>query len=153
MIRDIRKVYNKYKFYDYIDQDFSNYHIKSPEEFDVLYGGICWDFVVSLATDLLTEDIYCECYFSEVQKCNKTFGTHTYIIVDNKYWIECSWQKFKGIHIIESLKNIENLLLDYYNGDKIHTVRYDPIKSIGLTAEQFFEFLTKSGVDVYESVC
>ena len=52
MIREIRKVYNKYKSYDYIDPDFSNYQIKSTNEFEELYDGICWDFVVAIANEL-----------------------------------------------------------------------------------------------------
>lgn len=148
MIRDIRKVYNKYKSYDYIDQDFSNYHIKSTNEFEELYGGICWDFVVAIANELNKYDLSYKCYFSEVQKENKTIATHTYIIIDDTYWIECSWQKYKGIRMVDSFTDIENLLLRYYKCNEVHTVSYNPLKTVGKTDNQFFFHLNEYGKEL-----
>ena len=148
MIRDIRKVYNKYKSYDYIDPDFSNYHIKSTNEFEELYGGICWDFVVAIANELNKYDLSYKCYFSEVQKENKTIATHTYIIIDDTYWIECSWQKYKGIYIIDSFTDIEGLLLEFYNCDEVHTVIYNPLDTVGKTDKEFFSYLNLYGIEV-----
>lgn len=147
MIKDIRKVYNKFKDYDYIDPDFSTYYIKSPKEFDELGGGICWDFVVAIAKELNKYDIPYTCYFSEVQKRDKTVATHTYIIADG-YWIECSWQKYKGIRMVDSFKDIERLLLRYYNGDEIHTVIYSPLDTVGKTDKEFFSYLNLYGIEV-----
>jgi hypothetical protein len=147
MFKDIKKVFNKYKDYDYIDPDFATYFIKSPEEFDEQHGGICWDFVVAIANELNKYDIPYTCYFSEVQKRDKTVATHTYIIADG-YWIECSWQKYKGIRMVDSFTDIENLLLRYYKCNEVHTVSYNPLKTVGKTDNQFFFYLNEYGKEL-----
>lgn len=152
MIDYIKRCFNKFKDYDYIDvDDFSKYHIKYPKEFISEHGGICWDFVVSMAQYLTEHNVKYKCYFTEVQKDNKedeTVATHTYIIADKKYWIECSWQKYKGINVIQSFKDIEELLLKYYKCDNSYTVEYNPLNTCGLTEHEFFNYLNKYGKEV-----
>lgn len=149
MISDIRKVYNKYKNYDYIDPNFDNYHIKTPKEFDSLHGGICWDFVGPIAEELDHYDIPWKCYYTGIHKGNRTLATHTYIIADNKFWIECSWQKYKGTNIVSSYKDIEDLLLEEYRGDKAYTVEYDPRKTYGKSEKRFFDYLEQNGKELF----
>lgn len=149
MIYDIRKVYNKYKHYDYIEPNFKNYHIKTPKEFDYLNGGICWDFVGSIAKELDNYDIPWKCYYTVIRKGNKTETTHTYIIADNKYWIECSWNKYKGIHLVDSYKDIEDLLLHEYKGDNYSTLEYNPLETFNMTDEEFFDYLENHGKELH----
>lgn len=149
MISDIRKIYNKYKNYNYIDPNFDNYHIKTPKEFDSLHGGICWDFVGPIAEELDRYDIPWECYYTGIHKCDRTLATHTYIIADNKYWIECSWQKYKGLHVVDSFKDIENVLLEEYNGENVYSLKYNPLMTFGMSEEEFFEYLECNGQELF----
>lgn len=145
MINNIRKIFNKYKHYDYIDADFSKYRIKSPEEFYYFNGGICWDFVGSIAKELDKYDIPWKCYYTGIYKGDRTLATHTYIIADNKFWIECSWQKYKGTNIVSSYKDVEDLLVDTYHGEKVYTVEYNPLDTFGMTDYEFFDYLENNG--------
>ena len=149
MIDEIKKIYNKYKDYDYIDTDFNNYHIKTPREFNELKGGICWDFVGPIARELNKYDIPWKCYYTGIHKGYRTLATHTYIIVDGKYWIECSWQKYKGINNVGSFKDVEELLLEEYGGDKAYTVEYNPLATFGMTDSEFFDYLENNGRELF----
>jgi hypothetical protein len=149
MIQDIRKVYNKYKNYNYIDLNFDNYHIKTPKEFDSLQGGICWDFVGPIAEELDKYNIPWKCYYTGIHKGDRTLATHTYIIADGKYWIECSWRKYKGLNTISSYKDIEDLLLESYHGEKAYTVEYNPLDTFGMTDQEFFDYLEHYGKELF----
>lgn len=148
MILNILKIYNKYKNYNYIDTDFDNYHIKTSKEFDTLNGGICWDFVGPIAKELNKYDIPWKCYYTGIHKGSRTLATHTYIIADNNYWIECSWKKHKGINVVNSFRDVENLLLENYHGDKAYTVEYNPLDTFGMTDNEFFDYLEENGREV-----
>lgn len=142
-------IYDKYSKYEYINEDMSTYHIKNSFELDKSNGGICWDFMRGMSLALHKASYIHHCYFTEVQRDNKTIATHTYIIIRDgvfKYWIECAWDKHKGVNLIFSYKDVERLLKDEYNADELHTVVYDPMKVEGMTANEFFEYLNKYGV-------
>lgn len=148
MIEEIEEIYSKFKHYDYIDSDFSKYRIKTPKEFDEFNGGVCWDFVVAIAKELNKYKTPWKCYFTILNKGGRTLATHTYIIVDDKYWVECSWQKHKGVFVVNSFRDIENLLLKKYVADDIHTIEYDPLETPGMSDEEFFNYLESYGKEV-----
>lgn len=150
-LKSLYKIYNKYSKYDYIDCDITGYRIKSIDEFEKCNGGVCWDFMAPISDEINKIPYIHHCYFTEVQKGGKMIASHTYIIVRDTpfhYWIECAWQKNKGVHFIFSYKDIERLLKEEYNADEVHTIVYDPSAVEGYTANEFFEYLNKEGAEL-----
>ena len=149
----INEVFQKYSKYNYINTNIvnSDYHIKSQKEFDDLHGGICWDFIKPISSFLSANNIVSYSFFTGVYKNEKLVATHTYVIAsceEKLYWIECAWQYHKGIHIVESFSEIEELLKEFYNTDEVHTSLYNPYKSIGLTANEFINYVEDHGVEL-----
>lgn len=146
----IYAIYDKYSKYNYTEDDLSTHRIKNGFEFDKDKCGICWDFIRAMQLALYKNSFTIHyCYFTEVQKDNKTIATHTYIIVRDgpfSYWVECAWQKNKGVHLVFSYRDVERALKEEYSADETHTVGYDPMKVEGMTANEFFEYLNKYGV-------
>ena len=122
--------------YDYDDSDFN--HIKSPSELKQSGGGVCWDFVVAEASALQRQWLEYRGYFTGLHRNGRMIATHTYIIVEKMFWIECSWRKHHGVHNVKSYKEIVDLLMDEYGADEAHTLEYDPIKTVGMNDTQFF---------------
>ena len=150
-LEKVYSVYNKYSKYDYVEDDLSKHRIKNAFEFDKDKHGICWDFMRAMSLSLHKASYIHHCYFTEVQKENKTVATHTYIIVRDaqfRYWVECAWQKNKGVHLVFSYRDVERILKEEYNADEVHTVVYDPMKVEGMTADAFFAYLEKEGIEL-----
>lgn len=147
-LENIYKIYDKYSKYDYVEDDLSKHRIKNAFEFDKDKCGICWDFMRAMSLSLHNTSYIHHCYFTKVQKDNKTVATHTYIIVRDvqfRYWVECAWQKNKGVHLVFSYKDVERLLKEEYNADEVHTTVYNPMKVEGMTANEFFAYLNEYG--------
>lgn len=149
----IYEVFQKYNKYNYIDADVTdpNYHIKSLKEFDDLNGGICWDFIKPISNFLTTNNIVSYSFFTGIYKNKMLVASHTYVIAyceEKLYWIECAWQDHKGIHIVDSFSEIEELLKVIYNTDEVHTSLYNPYKSDGLTANEFIKYIEDHGVEL-----
>ena len=143
-------VYDKYSKYDYIYvDDISNYKIKRPNEFEASHGGICLDYMRPMSLAMHKNAFSHQCYFTELHKDNKTIATHTYIIVndfDFYYWVECAWQKHKGVYLVFSYKDVERILRNEYDADECYTVVYSPVKTEGMTADEFFKYLNNYGI-------
>lgn len=150
-LNKVYDVYNKYSECNYIDiSDISNYHIKTSDEFEKCRGGICWDFVIPISHMLDKYSIPFRCYFTELH-VRESVVTHTYVIIDDDqfhYWIECAWQKHKGVNLVFSYKDVERLLKETYNADEIHTVMYIPSKTEGMSSDEFFKYLNKKGIEL-----
>lgn len=149
----IYEVFQKYSKYNYIDTDIVNpdYHIKSQKEFDDLNGGICWDFIKPISNFLSDNNIVSYSFFTGVYKNERLVASHTYVIASCEgklYWIECVWHDYKGIHIVNSFSEIEELLKEFYNADEVHTSLYNPYKSVGLTANEFINYVEDHGVEL-----
>ena len=147
----INEVFQKYSKYNYINTNIvnSDYHIKSQKEFDDLHGGICWDFIKPISSFLSDNNIVSYSFFTGIYKNEKLVATHTYVIAsweEKLYWIECAWQDHKGIHVVNSFSKIEELLKEFYNADEVHTLLYNPYKSVGLTANEFINYVEDHGV-------
>lgn len=147
--RVLNYIYYKYENYNYIDTDFNNYKIKTLSQFNEQRSGTCWDFVIAMAYDLEYYNIPYKCYYTVVHNKNKTVATHTYIIANKKCWIECSWKLYKGISTVDSYADVEDLLVDYYNGTYVSTVEYNPIQTQGMTDRQFFNYLELNNIEAY----
>lgn len=153
MSNSIRAVFDKYSKYDYIDADITSadYHIKSKQEFDNLRGGICWDFIKPISSFLTANSTVSYSFFTGIYKHNKLIASHTYVLAsceEKLYWIECALQNYKGIHIVDSFSEIEELLKEFYNADEVHTSLYNPYKSDGLTANEFINYVEDHGVEL-----
>lgn len=150
ILQAVQSVYNKYKDYDYIDEDLSNYRIKSIKEFNSTKGGICWDFVGPIANDLTAMNIPWKCYFTGLHKNDEMIASHTYIITDSapRYWIECAWFKHHGLHKVSSFKVVESLLQKDYSADEAHTLIYNPFDAYGKSVDQFFNYLEEYALEL-----
>jgi len=150
-LSQLYRVCNEYSKYNYIDADFSNYHIKSVSEFNSRRGGVCWDFMAPMAKAIDDAGYIYHCYFTGLHKDDRMIGTHTYIIVRDgsfRYWIECAWQKNKGVHLVFSYKDVERLLKSEYHADEVYTVAYNPFDVVGMTDNEFFDYLEREGVEL-----
>lgn len=146
MMRNLWEVYNKFRDYDYEDMGTDReYHIKTPDEFEEVRGGVCWDFVGPMALELAKQGVPWKCYYTGIHKGHRTLATHTYIIAERHQWIECSWQKHKGIHHVDSFRDVVRLLLNTYQGSVGHTVIYNPLRTFGMSTDEFFEYLEEEG--------
>ena len=68
-------------------------------------------------------------------------ATYVYIIVENMFWIECSWLKRHGVHQVKAYNEIVDLLMDEYDADEAHTWEYKPLKTVGMNDTQFLSTL------------
>lgn len=153
MNNSIKAVFDKYSNYDYIDTSLegTDYHIKSSKEFDCLNGGICWDFIKPISSFLSANNIVSYSFFTGIYKNEKLIASHTYVLAyyeEKLYWIECAWLDHKGIHIVSSFSEIEELLKEFYSADEVHTLLYNPYKSDGLTADEFINYIEDHGVEL-----
>lgn len=93
------------------NKNFSKlYHLQSPDELINNKYGVCWDQVELERFYLSQQNIESKSYFI-IAYDNKQEPTHTFIVVKEEkyYWLEHSWQPYKGIHEYNSLYE---LLLD-----------------------------------------
>ena len=104
---------NKNRYLDSLENWDSNfdklYHLQSPEELIKTKCGVCWD-QVELERYLLEKDnIKLKSYFIIAHNENQT-KTHTFIVVEsnNYYWVENSWEPYRGIHEYKSLTELLN---------------------------------------------
>lgn len=141
--KDLKRLHDRLVADDYDDLGFD--HIKSPYELKQAGGGVCWDFVVAEATAIQRQWFEYRCYFTGLHRNGRMIATHTYIIVENQFWIECSWRKHHGVHHVKTYKEIVDLLMDEYGADESHTLEYDPLKTVGMNDTQFFAYLEESG--------
>ena len=92
-----------------VDENYSdNYILQSPNEIIKNKVGVCWDQVELERHYFKGNDWNIKTYFIvhyDKAKC----PTHTFLTFekDNKYyWFEHSWERFKGIHEYNSLKDL-----------------------------------------------
>ena len=89
------------------------YRLQSPQALIKSKYGVCWDQVELERYYLNQDKISHKSYF--IIAHNKDFiKTHTFIVVkdDKHYWLEHSWETYKGIHEYETF---EELILDIKN--------------------------------------
>lgn len=98
-----------------VDESYSdNYILQSPKEISKNKIGVCWDQVELERYYFKGNDWNIKTYFI-VHYDNDKCPTHTFLTFEknNKYyWFEHSWERFKGIHEYNSLKD---LLIDVRN--------------------------------------
>lgn len=89
------------------------YYLQSPQELIKNKYGVCWD-QVELERFYLTENnIESKSYFI-IAYGNEIDPTHTFIVVKSNqyYWLEHSWEPYRGIH---EYKSLNELLKDVKN--------------------------------------
>lgn len=92
----------------------TDYILQSPKMVKTNKIGVCWD-QVELERNYFKSSIFDIKTYFIVHYDNNNCPTHTFLTYkkNNKYyWFEHSWEKFKGIHEYNSLKN---LLIDVKN--------------------------------------
>ena len=101
---DLKNVYDDDESFDTIF--FSKYRLQIADTLISTKYGVCWDQVELERYYLEEENIMSKSYFI-VKYDNKNCPTHTFIVIDddkNYYWLEHSWEKYRGIHIYDSLE-------------------------------------------------
>lgn len=140
---------NSFKYDIYPDFDY--YTIKDAYELEETKIGICWDYVVNEATWLENKNLPYKCYYTNcVDKKGDTLAIHTYILIpwkDKYIYFESSWERYQGLHFVNSYKTIEKILKKILWASKVYTTKYLPLESIGYTDKEFFKYLTDFGVD------
>lgn len=100
------------KIHNNVDETFSsNYILQNPKEVIMNKVGVCWDQVELERYYFKSNPWNIKTYFI-VHYDNDKCPTHTFLTYEKEnryYWFEHSWEKFRGIHEYDSLKE---LLLD-----------------------------------------
>lgn len=101
--------------HDIVNQSFSeHYMLQTPQEVIANQLGVCWDQVELERYYFKGHDWNIKTFFLvhyDLDKC----PSHTFLTFEKNhkwYWFEHAWEKFKGIHAYETLKE---LLLDIQN--------------------------------------
>lgn len=83
------------------------YRLQSPEELIKNKYGVCWDQVELERFYLAKKNIESKSYFI-IAYDNKQEPTHTFIVVkaDKYYWLEHSWEPYRGVHEYNSLNEL-----------------------------------------------
>jgi len=144
--------------YDAVNELFSHkYILQSPKQIQESKIGVCWDQVEL--------ERY---YFNNVQLPIKTYflchydndkcPTHTFLVYEvakKFYWFEHSWEKYKGVHKYNTLKEllvdvrskfIETELNNNY--EKMNLILYEYIKpECGISVIEFYKHC-ESGINI-----
>lgn len=136
------------------EDDYNQYYVLSPNEFDKYNGGICWDYVLYQCDYFKKHfpSVKWNAYFYEFGT-SENYHTHTFMIfkLDNKYyWFESSWKNQIGIYQFksenEALEYIIGLLYyDQFNNNLAagYLIKYNPLdkKWIGMNDNEFLEYM------------
>lgn len=98
------------------DEYANNYILQSPNEVIKNKIGVCWDQVELERYYFKGNDWNVKTYFIVHDDGNKC-PTHTFLTYEknNKYyWFEHSWERFRGIHEYNSLKELLNDIKDKF---------------------------------------
>ena len=98
------------------DSNFGKlYHLQDPKDLIKNKYGVCWDQVELERFYLDKEKINSKSYFI-IAYDGKIEPTHTFIVVHkNKYyWLEHSWEPYRGIHEYETLDELLNDVKDKF---------------------------------------
>ena len=93
-----------------------DYILQSPNDIIKTKIGVCWDQVELERYYFKNFNLSIKTFFI-VYYDDDTCPTHTFLIFEkNKkyYWFEHSWEKFKGIHVYNTLKELLNDIKNKY---------------------------------------
>lgn len=105
------------------DKDWDNhfqekYLLQSPQTLIKTKYGVCWDQVELERYYLQKKNMKASSYFI-INYDGKIFPTHTFILVESEnecFWIEHSWEPYRGIHKFSSLsKCLEDIINKFNN--------------------------------------
>lgn len=147
LIKDFNNKLNKFEYKNSPNVLKDKYKICSPSQFYKNNGGVCWDFVVAQADFFNKNKIKYDCYLANIADKNriKTIGTHTFTIIRNNVWFESAFYKYRGIHENYNYFDVSKLILEYFGKSNIleGIYLYDPIKTINMNINQFFDYINK----------
>jgi len=140
--------YNKKHIFDY--ETYSDeYMLQSPKQIIKNKIGVCWDQVELERYYFKNSDLNIKTYFIVSYDDDKC-PTHTFLTYekDNKYyWLEHSWERFRGIHQYNSQKEllldvrnkfIKHELNNDYDKNKLFLYEYTKPK-YNISTEQFYK--------------
>lgn len=110
------------------------YYLQSPKELLEKKYGVCWDQVELERHLLEKKNIPSKSYFI-IAYDNKIEPTHTFLVVENikYYWIEHSWEPFRGIWEYNTLKELlEDVTLKFEK-----TIQNQKIKKYKLSLYEY----------------
>lgn len=130
------------------------YYLQTPNELLESKYGICWD-QVELERYLFNKyNINNKTYFIFL-KNNTTIPSHTFLTYqdNNKYyWFEHSWNKYKGIHEYNSIKELLNDInikfIQEYGNYKTYIYEYNK-PNYHITCNEFYKYIeTQKYIDI-----
>ena len=110
---------NKHEIFD--ESYIENYILQSPEELLINKIGTNWDIVELERNYLSNKGYFTKTYFLTYLDSRNI--NHSFLVVNDKekyYWIEHSWEKFRGIHEYSSLKELFLDLKSKFIKDKLN---------------------------------
>ena len=164
-IKSLNDELNKWKYAVVIDgkvitdpnkADWSKYKTHPINVMDKYKAGVCWDYVNYQHNMFKKNGYHDESYMFVMERNNNPndIVTHTFSILNidgKKYWFESSWSRHRGIHKVNSYKDVVNILREEYGTDNAYDVyKYNPDGlDKSLTNGEFFKRTTKNIVDTY----
>lgn len=144
---------------DAIDQVMQSgeYRIGKPEDLEKSKTGVCWDYTAYADKALYENGIPHRNIFWQN---GKTGQTHTFTLLSgdgnpmeiskNLLWMESAWESHKGLHKVNSVKDVISTLNKEYNvpwpqSFNAYTYDYPARNWTGLTADQFINKMYVNG--------
>lgn len=135
---------------DISDMDWSKYRTQPVQELAKTKTGLCWDFVNYQHAVLDSAGIPNKNYMAVYRRSNnpEDIITHTFTIAqigDKNYWIESAKWNDRGMHEVESFKDVIKHFRDTgYFGSKAYNVyEFNPDgMDKGLTDHEYFDRAT-----------
>ena len=125
----------------------SDYILQSPDQLMISKVGVCWD-QVELQREYFKDYQSVRTYFIVYYDGNKC-PTHTFLTYkkgDSYYWFEHAWERFKGFHKYDTMKDllndirgifISNELNDKCDGGNLVTYEYSKPK-YNISVDEFY---------------
>ena len=129
-----------------------DYRTQTIEQLKKSKCGVCWDFVNYQHDVFKKNGIPDKTYMFIMDRGKEGFITHTWSQVDlgdGQYWFENSFYKKRGLHKIQSEKDVIQSLRDEYDPSgklKFDVYQFNPDGlDKGLTDQEYFDRVTDSG--------
>ena len=144
---EILKFCSKIKYDNTTSEE--DYIIKTPYETLTQKSAVCYD-IVELESLLFEKANYeFKTYFAYEGLPITKYPTHTFLIFredNNYYWIECSWQSYKGIHgkfkdYSSSISYVTQQLKKSNNWTKVNIKEYKRFNYKGMNINQFGNYI------------
>lgn len=140
------------------DVDWSKYRTMPIDEFKKNKIGVCWDYVNYQHDECEKNGIPNENFMLVARRSNRPDDilTHTFTVVEiggKKYWIESSRWKDRGVHEINSYKDVINKIkMDDFKDKPYDVYKYNPDNlDKRLTDQEYFDRATENLIETSQS--